>query len=65
MTNLELQRRRQRMTLRQVATAAGCSFQLISRIERKSQKLTESTGRKLAKAVGLKSAEWKTLQKTC
>jgi len=62
MTKLELARRRKGMTLRQVASVAGCSHALVGFIERGQRPTTKTTGRKLAKAVGLKATEWETLQ---
>jgi transcriptional regulator with XRE-family HTH domain len=62
LTKLEAQRRRQRMTLTQVANAAGCSTSYVHHVEHGTRNPSETVARKLAKAVGLPAAEWKTIQ---
>lgn len=65
MTNLELARRRKRMTLRQVASEAGCSHAMVSLVERGQRVPSETVARCLTRAVGLPAPQWKTLQKPC
>jgi transcriptional regulator with XRE-family HTH domain len=63
LTKLEAQRRRQRMTMTQVANAAGCSTSYVHHVERGTRNPSETVARNLAKAVGLPGSEWQTLQK--
>lgn len=63
LTKLELARRRKRMTLKQVANAAGCSESFVSYVERGYKRPSEKLARKLAAVVGIDAAKWETLQK--